>query len=96
MVETNLTEILNNNNLIGVVVDNNDPTFSGRCRIKVYGIFDKLKPELLPWATPISSSIFSGSGSGSLSINSYYLVAFFLFATVFFLPLRVRELFLVF
>ena len=28
-------------------------------------------------------------------INSYYLVAFFLFATVFFLPLRVRALFLV-
>ena len=28
-------------------------------------------------------------------INNYYLVAFFLFATVFFLPLRVRALFLV-
>ena len=28
-------------------------------------------------------------------INSYYLVAFFLFATVFFLPLRVRALFFV-
>jgi hypothetical protein len=29
------------------------------------------------------------------AINNYYLVAFFLFATVFFLPLRVRALFLV-
>lgn len=60
--------ILINNNLIGVVVDNNDPIFSGRCRVKVYGVFDNTKTDMIPWATPINSTVFGGSGSGSISI----------------------------
>lgn len=65
MIDNN---ILESNDLIGVVVDNNDPTFSGRCRVKVYGVFDNTKNEMIPWATPISSNVFGSSGSGSISV----------------------------
>lgn len=60
--------ILESNNLIGVVVENNDPIYSGRCKVKVYGVFDKTKTELIPWASPIMSNVFGGSGGGSISI----------------------------
>lgn len=36
----------------GLVVDNNDPKKEGRCRIKVFGIFEDLNDADLPWATP--------------------------------------------
>ena len=38
---------------------------------------------------------FADAATVFFAISNYYLVAFFLFATVFFLPLRVRALFLV-
>lgn len=63
-----MENILDNQNLIGVVVDNNDPNFSGRCKVKVYGVFDNTKPEFIPWASPINSPMFGANGSGSISI----------------------------
>lgn len=45
---------------IGEVVDNNDPKFLGRCRIKVFGKFDKLPTDSIPWATPMNRD-FAGS-----------------------------------
>lgn len=45
---------------IGEVVDNNDPKFLGRCRIKVFGKFDKLPTDAIPWATPMNRD-FVGS-----------------------------------
>jgi hypothetical protein len=39
---------------IGEVVDNADPKFLGRCRIKVFGKFDKLPNDSIPWATPMN------------------------------------------
>ncbi len=45
---------------IGEVVDNNDPKFLGRCRIKVFGKFDKLPNDSIPWATPMNRD-FVGS-----------------------------------
>lgn len=45
---------------IGEVVDNNDPKFLGRCRIKVFGKFDKLPTDSIPWATPMNRD-FVGS-----------------------------------
>jgi hypothetical protein len=39
---------------IGEVVDNIDPVSLGRCRIKVYGKFDKLPIDSIPWATPMN------------------------------------------
>lgn len=45
---------------IGEVVDNNDPKFLGRCRVKVFGKFDKLPVDSIPWATPMNRD-FVGS-----------------------------------
>ena len=68
---------------IGEVVDNNDPEFSGRCRVRVYGKFDgtlniddpnsgfSIPDSDLPWAYPAASNIFAGGeskGAGSLSV----------------------------
>ena len=56
---------------IGKVVNNEDPTFSGRCQIRVFGEFgtaDDISDEMLPWFTPINSGVFSGSGSGSIDV----------------------------
>lgn len=41
---------------IGEVMDNQDPLLNGRCRVKVFGKFDKLPTEALPWATPMNRS----------------------------------------
>lgn len=45
---------------IGEVVDNADPKFLGRCRVKVFGKFDKLTNDAIPWATPMNRD-FVGS-----------------------------------
>lgn len=37
---------------IGEVVDNTDPNKQGRCRIKVFGKFDLLETQDIPWAFP--------------------------------------------
>jgi len=37
---------------LGEVVVNEDPLNDGRCRVKVYGKFDQLPDEAIPWATP--------------------------------------------
>lgn len=56
------------NDWIGIVINSNDTTFTGRCQVKVLGLFDGIKDEHLPWATPVNSTIFAGDGAGSLSI----------------------------
>jgi hypothetical protein len=68
---------------VGEVVDNNDPEFSGRCRVRVYGKLDGtnnmedpnsgfvIPDDHLPWAYPAGSTIFGGGekkGAGSLSV----------------------------
>jgi hypothetical protein len=82
------SKYLNQDNLdgtvwVGEVVDNADPLFSGRCRVRVYGKFDgtvnlddpksafSIPDEDLPWAYPAGSTIFGGGeekGAGSLSV----------------------------
>lgn len=39
---------------LGEVMDNSDPANLGRCRIKVFGKFDQLPVDALPWATPMN------------------------------------------
>jgi hypothetical protein len=39
---------------IGEVVDNADPANLGRCRVKVFGKFDDLPKDAIPWATPMT------------------------------------------
>lgn len=66
---------------IGEVVDNNDPEFSGRCRVRIYGKFDgssdpdvdtfDIPDDQLPWSYSAGSTIFGGgedNGAGSLSV----------------------------
>lgn len=55
-------------NYIGKVVYNKDPDYSGRCKVRVYGLMDEIEDDLLPWFTPINSCVFSGMGNGCISI----------------------------
>ena len=85
---TSFAEYLRTDNLdgtdwIGKVVDNRDPEFTGRCKVRVYGKFDgtvnmddnnsefSIPDDDLPWAYPAGSTIFGGgkeNGAGSLSV----------------------------
>lgn len=53
---------------LGIVVNSDDPTFSGRCQIKVFGLHEGIENDHLPWAVPMNSPIFAGDGAGSISI----------------------------
>lgn len=55
---------------IGVIEDAKDPERTGRCRIRVHGVFDDIPTEDLPWAKPSSKSAFFGQAgkAGSVSI----------------------------
>ena len=54
---------------LGRVVFNEDPTYSGRCKIKVFGLFDDFGVEQIPWFSPKSSTVFSSDkGFGSISV----------------------------
>lgn len=53
----------------GIIVDNKDPEYTGYCKIRVYGKYDMLDDEDLPWAKPKTNSTFGGNnGSGFISI----------------------------
>ena len=53
----------------GIVVDIEDPLKIGRVRIEVFGFFDGLEPNLIPWATPATSNTGgSNSGGGFFSV----------------------------
>ena len=67
--ETNFVDSNNrSNDWIGIVINVKDPTFSGRCQARVLGLFDGIKDQHLPWATPINSTIFANDGAGNISI----------------------------
>jgi len=62
-------------NYRGKVVDNNDPNHLGRIKVNVFGVFDGIEVEELPWVVP-AFPLFSGSGLDSgwfaiPSLNSY-------------------------
>ena len=60
-----------NQEFIGIVVDSNDPDILGRCKLRVYGVFDDLQDEELPWAFPYGMSVFAGGqskGAGAFSV----------------------------
>jgi len=42
---------------LGKVVDNEDPLLNGRCRVMVYGKFDKIETSAIPWATPANRNM---------------------------------------
>ena len=55
---------------LGKVEDIMDPKFEGRCRIRVFSLFDDIALEDLPWAVPANKPMFFGKHArgGSLSI----------------------------
>jgi len=53
----------------GEVVDNNDPLRSGRVKIKVYGVYDRMGTQDIPWATPLTPY---GGGPGN-NYGSVYI-----------------------
>ena len=54
---------------LGEIVDINDPLKQGRARIRVFGFFDDLEIDDIPWAEQISGLSFSSArGNGNISI----------------------------
>ena len=54
---------------LGEIVDINDPLKQGRARVRVFGFFDELAIEDIPWADQISGLSFSSSmGAGNITI----------------------------
>lgn len=54
---------------LGEVVDINDPRKEGRVKIKVFGLFDELDTDSIPWATP-GNNMTAGSESGGGSFST--------------------------
>lgn len=54
--------------LTGIVESIDDPTFSGRIKVRVQGFHDNMTTEELPWCSYGGSGVFSGDGGGSISI----------------------------
>jgi hypothetical protein len=59
---------LHGTNWLGEVVDIEDPLRDGRIRVKVFGKFDELETEAIPWSSP-RTKITGGSQSGSGSFS---------------------------
>lgn len=54
---------------LGEIVDINDPLKQGRAKIRVFGFFDDLEVEDIPWAEQISGLSFSSArGNGNISV----------------------------
>lgn len=54
--------------LTGVVESIDDPTYSGRVKVRVKGFHDNIETDKLPWCTYGGSNINSAEGGGSISI----------------------------
>lgn len=65
-LEKSNTEI---SHYLGVVVDNKDPEFKGRAKIRVFGLFDQIEDTSLPWSYQrFEMSYGLGGGSGRMSV----------------------------
>jgi hypothetical protein len=63
------TDDLTNTQWLGEVVDVNDPDKEGKIRVKVFGKFDDLSVDDIPWARPMNMMTSgSKSGAGGLSV----------------------------
>lgn len=63
-----LNKSLSDNDWLGIVTNNIDPFFSGRCQVRIFRLMDDIDSQQLPWAVPINSQIFGSDGAGSLSV----------------------------
>jgi hypothetical protein len=54
---------------LGTVIDNKDPEFKGRAKIRVFGVFDGVEDADLPWSHQrFDMSYGLGGGSGRMSV----------------------------
>ena len=58
-----------NKSYLGVVVDIADPLKQGRARVRVFGIFDGIPVEDLPWAEPGTACEYFGGGGGGGAVS---------------------------
>jgi len=62
-------KLLDKRDHIGTVVANEDPEFKGRCKIRVFGVYDDIDDEDLPWSHQYKDLSFGdGGASGRISI----------------------------
>lgn len=52
----------------GTVVSIDDPTFTGRIKVRIPGFNDNIDIKALPWIVPAPSNIAAGDGGGSISV----------------------------
>lgn len=58
------TDDLRTTSWLGEVVDNVDPEYEGRIKVRVYGKFDDLEVDYIPWAFPSNNSTASSTTGG--------------------------------
>jgi hypothetical protein len=58
-----------NKSYLGVIVDIADPLKQGRARVRVFGIFDDIPVEDLPWAEPGTACEYFGGGGGGGAVS---------------------------
>ena len=63
-LENLFSDDLKNADWLGKVIDNKDPEFEGKIKVKVFGKFDDMPDSDIPWARPLNR-ITGGSASGS-------------------------------
>ena len=70
LIRTNTDEEEFNSSYLGKVEDVSDPLYEGRCRVRVFSLFDDIPVEDLPWAVPHGKPTFFGQDAraGSISI----------------------------
>jgi hypothetical protein len=64
-----MNDDLDNKDWIGKVVDVNDPEFMGRCKVRVFGLFDSLPDAHIPWSFPAANNTFAGGTGGYAFIS---------------------------
>lgn len=53
---------------LGEIVDINDPLKKGRARVRVFGVFDEIPIDDIPWAIQNNDASFGNGGNGIISI----------------------------
>ena len=59
---------LSSSDWLGEVVENDDPLKAFRCKVKIWGKFDSLTNDLIPWAYPQSNVFANTDGGGNGSV----------------------------